>query len=637
MHSKQLSTRSDRLGLRKTSPAAMLGSLRVDRSTLPDRPDARSSLQLQHNIGLKKGGAGRVDQPSKESLETSFQAQKLDESLPANRLAPSSKLLPESTPLCQFDSEEGTGQTSLAATNLPWRQVLEDKSSQTIKEVPPPTQLWQLMLQLGEKIAKLQQAVSSLAELLDSQLRHHSLDAKLGDACAEHNNSNNNNNNNNHNNNTTDDDNNNTNNTNNHTDNNNNDDDNNNENNRESSFNNLDLDNDNPESEPDLDEASLGSFNPILGVESSSRSLDQHEANLSLGHLGHKTMAIRLGLGSLIQQQQDDQEGKHIGTAWEPSLEQTKESLERTKPKKRVSFGKVTFAAYNDKPQNSGQQQKSSQLEQREHKKHNNTENSCKNSLGKHNQLPNKRCKTTLACWNLVQQEHQKKKAWQDGPSTMQQQPATASRGEDELRPNYNNSLDGEELSLGSLESETQATKLAYRSPKHNNNNTSSLGIGTKNTATYGILIDTGAAISLAPMSFAQGAELSPVESTLQLRTIAGKAIEAFGRRTVQLVGLELSLTVSFVIANVEHALIGMDILMANQLSLIRNNFNEYYLVNIAGAKTQLQPRGHHLYMEACPKELGLSSCRGSSLPETNGSLLDDKVGTQEEAVPSSG
>ena len=401
-------------------------------------------------------------------------------------------------------------------------------------------------------------------------------------------------------------------------------------------MNSLDLDNDNPESEPDLDERSLGSFNPTLGVESSLRSLDQHEANLSFENLGHKTMTIGFSLGSLIQQQQDDQEGMNIGTAWEPSLEYNKESFEATKPKKKVSFGKVTFAAYTDKQQNNGQQQKSSQLEQLGHKKQNNKENSCKNSLGKHNELPNKRCKTTLACWNLVQQEHQKKKAWQDGPSTMQQQPATASRGEDELRPNHNNSLDGEELSLGSLESETQATKLAYRSPKHNNN-TSNLGLGTKNKAAYGILIDTGAAISLAPMSFAQEVELSPFEGTFQLRTVTGRAIEAFGRRTVQLVGSELSLTVSFVIANVEHALIGMDILMANQLSLIRNNFNEYYLVNIAGAKTQLQPRGHHLYMEACPKELGLSNCRGSSLPETNGSLLDDKVGTQEGAVPSSG
>ena len=240
------------------------------------------------------------------------------------------------------------------------------------------------------------------------------------------------NNNNNNNNNITD---NNTNNTHNHnyTNNNTNNNNNNNKSSQESSLNSLDLDNENPESEPDLDAASLGCLNPTLGVESSLRGLDQREADLSLGNLGHKMMTIGLNLGSLIQQEQDEQEGKNIGTAWEPSLEHTKESFERTKPKKRASFGKVTLAAYNDKQQSSGQQQKSLQLDQLEHKKQNaNKENSCKNSLGKHNQLPNKRCK----------QEHPKQKAWQDGPSTMQQQTATASRGEDELRPNTNNSLD---------------------------------------------------------------------------------------------------------------------------------------------------------------------------------------------------
>ena len=205
----------------------------------------------------------------------------------------------------------------------------------------------------------------------------------------------------------------------------------------------------------------------------------------------------------------------NIGTAWEPSLEQTKESFEGTKPKKRVTFSKATLEAYKRQQNNRQQQNKSSQLEQLEH----NTE--------KQDELPeeNNKRTTTQTCWNQLQQEQK-----------MQQQPATASRGEDELRPNHNNSLDGEEQSLGSLESETQATKLAYRSPKHNNN-TSSLGIGTKNKAAYGILIDTGAAISLAPLSFAPDIELSPVESTLQLRSVTGEAIEAFGRRTVQLVG----------------------------------------------------------------------------------------------------
>ena len=130
-----------------------------------------------------------------------------------------------------------------------------------------------------------------------------------------------------------------------------------------------------------------------------------------------------------------------------------------------------------------------------------------------------------------------------------------------------------EEDSIGSLEQNASTTNWpASRSQEHNNNS-NSLGIGTKNTAAFGILIDTGAAISVAPKDFASQAELSPLESTLQLRTITGKAIEAFGRRTVQLVGSELNLCVSFVIAEVDQALIGMDILIANRLSLLSDSF----------------------------------------------------------------
>ena len=163
----------------------------------------------------------------------------------------------------------------------------------------------------------------------------------------------------------------------------------------------------------------------------------------------------------------------------------------------------------------------------------------------------------------------------------------------------------------------------ADRSQEHNNNN--SLGIGTKNTAAFGILIDTGAAISVAPKDFASQTELSPLEGTFQLKTITGNAIQAFGRRTVQLVGPELTLCVSFVIADVTQPLIGMDILIANQLSLITNNLHEYYLVNSLGAKTKLQPRGLQLYMPAFPQELGLSTLRGSSFQNHCESLLDDK------------
>ena len=166
-----LCTRSFRS--RETSPAAKLESLRVGRSTLPDQLDARSSLQLQDNLGHRKGGVTcRVGRHSRGSLHrASFRAQKQDVSFSDHRTAPSStKSLPESTPLWQLATEEGTGQTNLSESNLPLRQALEAGTRHRIQEqVPPPTQLWHFMLQLTNEVAKLHQVVGKFAVLLDSQ------------------------------------------------------------------------------------------------------------------------------------------------------------------------------------------------------------------------------------------------------------------------------------------------------------------------------------------------------------------------------------------------------------------------------------------------------------------------------------
>ena len=138
-------------------------------------------------------------------------------------------------------------------------------------------------------------------------------------------------------------------------------------------------------------------------------------------------------------------------------------------------------------------------------------------------------------------------------------------------------------------------------------------------------------------MGFAQHIELSPFESTLQLRSITGEVTQAFGRRTVWIACSQLSFCVIFVIANVQHAVLGMDALMANQLSLVRNIFNEYHLVNAAAATTQLHTKGQLLYIEACPREFGFSNCKGSSFQNQTGSLLNDKGRTQEEPLAASG
>ena len=289
-------------------------------------------------------------------------------------------------------------------------------------------------------------------------------------------------------------------------------------NSRESSLSSLDLDNDNPESnlsgsEPDLDVSSFGSF--VLGVGSGLGSSDQHDEAWSLGNLGSPTLTVESSLRSLDQQDavesslasldqhakeessdSFDQEGETIGTEKDPSLAawasgSHRYSFGKTKPEKRVTFEEGTLTAYikhrqNNKKKQNNRRQHSSQLEQLEHNNKKNSKDSLEDELPKENN----KSTTTQTCWNELQQEHKK-----------QQQTAAASAKELEHRICNNNSLDREGQSLGNLESETQ-TQQACRSPKHNNN-TSSLGIGTKNKAAWGIMIDTGAAISLAPMSFA--------------------------------------------------------------------------------------------------------------------------------------
>ena len=442
MHSKHPKmTRSEsfvRGRLRKTSP---LQSLRASDPPmpLPGGVDARSSLQHpQHNLG---GASCRVDRSSIGSLQgASQQAQKLAESFPdLDGTAPAladekERSLSETTPLRQLCAfEEST------------RQKLQNQDQD-----PPPTQLKHMMLQLRDAIATLQQVAKHLAELTCSQLREHSLDAELAKEKGEPNTNNKNNNNNNknktynNNNNTT---------TNNYNNDNNNDTDNN-KNSQEPSLNSLDLDDDNPESNSDLDTSSFGSFNPTMGVESSLGSLDQHEANLSFDNLGHQMMTIGSSLGSLDQQDAEessssfDQEGQIVCTAWEPSLDSLRANFGSKKPKKRVTFDEATLTAYTKHRQNNRKQQKkgshptSSQLEQLEHNKKNN-----KDSL--EDELPeeNNKSTTTQPCWNELQQEQK-----------MQQQTAAASAKELEHRICNNNSLDSEEESIGSLESETHNT-----------------------------------------------------------------------------------------------------------------------------------------------------------------------------------
>ena len=142
---------------------------------------------------------------------------------------------------------------------------------------------------------------------------------------------------------------------------------------------------------------------------------------------------------------------------------------------------------------------------------------------------------------------------------------------------------------------------------------------------TWALLVDTGAATSVAPQGFASHLELSPAPSTFQLSTATGQAIKTYGLRQVHLQCHGLSLTVSFVIADVVTPLLGFDTILQHSLSLHVELDLQWSLVNPAGDKTQLERMGKHLYLLACPFQHGLSTCIPGSLSEAIGLLPEDK------------
>ena len=166
-------------------------------------------------------------------------------------------------------------------------------------------------------------------------------------------------------------------------------------------------------------------------------------------------------------------------------------------------------------------------------------------------------------------------------------------------------------------EQETQANSLAMRE---------SLDSSTA-AETWALLVDTRAATSVAPQGFASHLELSPAPSTFQLSTATGQAMKTYGLRQVHLQCHGLSLTVSFVIADVVTPLLGFDTILQHSLSLhVEHDLDlQRSLVNPAGDKTQLERMGKHLYLLACPLQHGLSTCIPGSLSEAIGLLPEDK------------
>ena len=121
------------------------------------------------------------------------------------------------------------------------------------------------------------------------------------------------------------------------------------------------------------------------------------------------------------------------------------------------------------------------------------------------------------------------------------------------------------------------------------------------------ILIDTGAEISVAPRSFAENVQLSPLPQNFRLRNANGRAINIFGLRTVQLLTQSFSFCITFAIADVETPLLGLGSLLASNLGLHIGSSLGHHLSNNLGERIQLEQRGLQLYISACPAKRGLN------------------------------
>ena len=83
--------------------------------------------------------------------------------------------------------------------------------------------------------------------------------------------------------------------------------------------------------------------------------------------------------------------------------------------------------------------------------------------------------------------------------------------------------------------------------------------------------------------------------------------------------------------------LLGLDSMLHESLSLLVGQNSKYYLVAPGGERTQLEHKGKHLYLIACPSKLGSPNCILSNLSKVIGFLPSDKkLDNQKVALSSS-
>ena len=138
--------------------------------------------------------------------------------------------------------------------------------------------------------------------------------------------------------------------------------------------------------------------------------------------------------------------------------------------------------------------------------------------------------KTQACWWNSNQQHQQQHQQHKPRPTTTE---ASQQRYQPQLynidqQTTYTSVLTDSQPML-SLEHQSQAsTQPAYSSPVFIAR-LDNFEKASSTTETWGILVDTGAATSVAPKSFASDIELSPAPATIQLTTATGKAVRIYG------------------------------------------------------------------------------------------------------------
>ena len=114
----------------------------------------------------------------------------------------------------------------------------------------------------------------------------------------------------------------------------------------------------------------------------------------------------------------------------------------------------------------------------------------------------------------------------------------------------------------------------------------------------WGLLVDTGAYVSVAPKHFAPEVPLEKIPHPVQLLTATSTPIKIYGTKTVLLVTGKLSFHVRFYVTDVKQTLLGLQDLLQGELQLtLRDVHSSTIMKN--GIEEPLLFHDKHFYVEA--------------------------------------